>query len=89
MCRSSSPKAIADLHGREAAGDEAPGRVEAGAQGQFKGLELAARQVTAELGLHRRQGGVEGIGKGLLGRLSLAEQGGQLPEIGFVRGVAA
>ena len=83
------PEAIANLHRREAAGDEAPGRVKAGAQGQFQGLEFAAGKVMAELGLHRRQSGVEGIGEGLLGRLSLAEQGGQLPEIGLVRGVSA
>ena len=32
---------------------------------------------------------MEGIGKGLLRRLPQAEQRGQLPEVRFVRGVAA
>ena len=63
--------------------------LEGGAQCEFEGGELAARQVAAELGLHGRQSGVEGVGEGLLGGLALAEQGGQLAEIGLMGRVAA
>ena len=68
---------------------KAPWRLNAGAQCQLQGPEFAARQVSVEFALHRRQGSVEGIGESLLRRLPQAEQRSQLPEIRFVCGVAA
>ena len=68
---------------------EALGRGEIGAHHEAKGLEGAAGQVRAELVVHRRKRGVEGGYKGVGGRPSLAEQGGEFAEPGLVVRVVA